>query len=303
MQIEAMAPAKVNLFLDVIRKRTDGYHDIRSVLAPVSLFDRVQIETLPSPDIETILDEDGIRLNGIPWPASMPASEENLTTRAAILLKKATSYTGGARIRIKKKIPIAGGLGGGSSDAAATLTALNTAWETGLSREELMELGGCLGCDIPAMIHGGVVCMEGRGEFVTPMPNRPAHEWRLLLLNPGVGISTADIYSRHKPDLTSSGSESRFHNIASGLKDGCAGQIAEGMFNSLQETAYRKYPLLRLINNELESAGADGVILSGSGATLLALARNEEHGLEMESRVRKSVSCPVWTCLVGVISQ
>ncbi len=303
MQIQTEAPAKVNLFLDVIRKRDDGYHEIRSVLAPVSLFDIVHIETLESPIIETVIDEDGIRLNGIPWPAPMPSSDDNLATRAARLLKETTAHPGGARLRIKKNIPVAGGLGGGSADAAAALNGLNAAWRTGLSREALMKLGGQLGCDIPAMVHGGVVCMEGRGEKVAPMHVARKNGWRLLLVNPGIGISTADIYSRHKPDLTSSGRVDRFHNIASGLQDGCVEEIAKGLINSLQVTAYRKYPILKMINNELERSGAAGVLLSGSGATIMALARNEEHGLEIESRIRKAISCPIWTCLVAVNPQ
>ncbi len=303
MQIQAKAPAKVNLFLEVIGKRDDGYHEIRSVLAPVSLFDTVHLDVPESPDIETLIDEDGIRLDGIPWPAAMPASDDNLATRAARLLKETTKHPGGARFRIKKNIPVAGGLGGGSADAAAALNALNAAWRTGLSREALMKLGGQLGCDIPAMVHGGTVCMEGRGEKVAPLSASEESRWRLLLVNPGIGISTGDIYSRHKTDLTSSRRSDRFHNIVSGLRNGCVEEIAKGLFNSLQETAYKKYPLLKIINDELEQSGANGVLLSGSGATIMALARNEEHGLEIESRVRKVISCPVWTCLVAVNPQ
>jgi 4-diphosphocytidyl-2-C-methyl-D-erythritol kinase len=299
-----LAPSKVNLFLQVLGKRTDGYHDIRSILAPVSLFDEIRIETTQSPGIETIIDESGIRLNGIPWPAQMPRSEDNLATRAAALLKKAAGYPGGARIRIKKNIPVAGGLGGGSSDAAAALNALNSAWRTNLPREELMEIGGRLGCDIPAMIHGGTVLMEGRGERVSRIKDGSAEklDWRILLVNPGVGISTADIYSRYKTDLTCAAPADKFQLVESGLLKGQPEKIAEGMFNSLEEIVYRKYPLLKIMNEKIAEAGALGVLLSGSGATLLALVRDERQGAELESRIRKVISCPVWTCLVGIIS-
>lgn len=300
MKIDVRAPAKVNLFLDILGKRADGYHDIRSLLVPVSLFDKIVIETHET-DIETIMKSSVIKLDGIPWPIAMPSPEDNLATLAARLLKATTGYPKGARIFLDKDIPVAGGLGGGSSNAAAVLKGLNTVWKTGLSREALMKLGARLGCDIPAMVRGGVICMEGRGERITPVPSRPGYPLWMVLVNPGFGVSTADIYSRHKSDLTSAATEDKFKRILSGLDEGCLETMRDGLFNSLQKTVFRKYPLLEMIKIELEQAEAVGVLLSGTGSTILALVRDMDHGLDVEARVRKTLGCPVWTRVIKAI--
>jgi len=298
-RIEIQAPAKVNLFLDILGKRPDKYHDIRSLLVPVALFDKVVIETRGQ-GIETIVDSK-IMFEGIPWPVSMVKDADNLTTRAARLLKETTGYPGGARIVLEKRIPIAGGLGGGSSDAAAVLNGLNTIWNTGLSREELMNLGSSLGSDVPALVHDGVVCMEGTGDRVTPVPMNTGCSLWMVLVNPGFGVSTTDIYSRYTPDLTSVSSQTMFDRVLSGLADGCQQRIAGGLFNVLQKTVFRKYPLLELIKKELEKAGAMGVLLSGTGATVFALVQDADHGRKVEVRLRESVDCPVWTGIVKAI--
>lgn len=297
MQIEVKAPAKVNLFLDIQGKRADGYHSIRSLLLPVSLFDKVVVTTQET-DIETIM-ESSIKLNGIPWPISMASTEDNLTTRAARLLKATTGYPKGARIFLEKKVPVAGGLGGGSSDAAAALKGLNTIWKTGLSLEALMKLGSRLGSDIPAMVHGGVICMQGRGERITPVVIHPERPLYMVLVNPGFGVSTADIYSRYTQDLTAAASEDRFNHILSGLDKGHLETVTDGLFNSLQETVFRKYPLLEMIKNKLEQVDSVGVLLSGTGSTVLGLVRDMDHGLDVEARVRKALGCPVWTSVVS----
>jgi len=162
-RLKIKAPAKVNLFLDVLGKRDDGYHEIRSLLLPVSLFDQLILENTPG-RIETVTKSQ-MYLKGIPWPVSMGSLDDNLATRAARLLKETTGIRCGARIILEKHIPIAGGMGGGSSDAAAVLKGLNTLWSTGLSQNELMALGAKLGCDIPALVHGA---------HPSGSPNRPA---------------------------------------------------------------------------------------------------------------------------------
>ncbi len=299
MHIEVRAPAKVNLFLDIHGKRADGYHSIRSLLVPVSLSDNVVIKTQKT-DIETIM-QSSVKLDGIPWPIAMASSEDNLTTRAARLLKATTGYPEGARIYLEKNVPIAGGLGGGSADAAAVLKGLNTVWKTGLSIEALMKLGARLGSDIPAMVHGGVICMEGRGERITPVSRDSGSPLWMVLVNPGFGVSTADIYSRYTSDLTSTVSEDKFNYILSGLGKGCLETIRNGLFNSLQKTVFRKYPLLEVIKNELEQAKALGVLLSGTGSTILGLVRDVDHGLDVEARVRRALGCPVWTSVIKAI--
>ncbi len=295
------APAKINLFLDVLGKRTDGYHEIKSLVMPVSLFDRITLEATPAL-VETVAAR-SILFSGIPWPFSMGARTNNLTTRAAMLLKKTTGYRGGVRIRLEKHIPIGGGMGGGSSDAAAVLTGLNKLWDTGLAKNELMALGAQLGCDIPALVHGGTIEITGRGELIRTVRRAVSPARWLLLVNPGICISTCDIYSRYKPGLTSKSTRAKFHSILRGLEKGSLDCISAGLFNALQNTVYRKYPLLNIIHNELEKATPKGVLLSGSGATVFALVENRSQGRRLQTRIQSALDCPLWTCIVRAIDE
>lgn len=297
--MEIQAPAKINLFLDVLGKRPDGYHNIKSIVLPVSIYDRVVLESRPE-DIETITARD-IQLPGIPWTMSLCRPEDNLTTRAARLLKEVTGCPGGVRIVLEKSIPVGAGLGGGSSDAAVVLKGLNTLWGTGLPLDRLIALGARIGCDIPALIHGGSLCMEGVGELLTPIRRNTQNPLWFLLVYPGLAISTTDIYARYKTGLTSTPPADKFLQVVSGLEQGVPAQIAAGLHNALQATVFQKYPLLELIKNKLAAAGALGVQLTGSGSTLYALVKNADHGRILEERLRKSIGCPAWTCVAQAV--
>lgn len=296
---EIMAPAKINLFLDILGQRPDGYHDIKSLLLPVSVYDRVALQPCPN-CIETIAPP-SITLPGIPWTMNWCRSEDNLTTRAACLLKETTGYPGGVRIILEKSIPIGAGLGGGSSDAAAVLTGLNKLWKTGLSQERLMALGARLGCDIPALIHGGCICMEGVGDRISPVNRRAPIPFWVLLVYPGFAVFTSDIYARYKGGLTEASSATKFQQVISGLEQSDPNQIAAGLYNALQATVFRKYPLLEMIKNRLEEAGALGVQLTGSGSTLYALVKDADHGRALDERLREAIHCPAWTCVAQAI--
>lgn len=298
-RMEIQAPAKINLFLDILGKRPDGYHNIKSIVLPVSVYDRIVLENRPD-GIETVTPCD-IQLPGIPWTMTLCRSEDNLATRAARLLKEATGHPGGVRIILEKSIPIGAGLGGGSSDAAAVLKGLNTLWKTGLSQDRLISLGTRLGCDIPALIHGGSLCMEGVGEQLTPIRRHAQNPLWLLLVYPGLAVSTTDIYARYKTGLTSTPPADKFHQVVSGLEQGVPAQVAAGLYNALQATVFQKYPLLELIKNKLAAAGALGVQLTGSGSTLYALVQDADHGHALDGRLRKSIECPAWTCVVQAI--
>ena len=298
-RMEIQAPAKINLFLDILGKRPDGYHNIKSILLPVSVYDRIVLENRPD-GIETVADSD-IQLPGIPWTITLCRSEDNLATRAARLLKEVTGHPGGVRIVLEKSIPIGAGLGGGSSDAAAVLTGLNTLWQTGLSREQLIALGVRLGCDVPALIHGGSLCMEGVGEKITPVRRHARKHLWLLLVYPGFAISTTDIYARYEAGLASAPTADNFQRVVSGLEEGRPEQVAAGLYNALQAAAFRKYPLLELIKNKLDAAGALGVQLTGSGSTLYALVHDADHGHALDKRLRETSACPVWTCVAQTV--
>ena len=298
-RMEIQAPAKINLFLDILGKRPDGYHNIKSIVLPVSVYDRVVLENRPD-SIETMAAHD-IQLPGIPWTMALCRSEDNLATRAARLLKEVTGHPGGVRIILEKGIPIGAGLGGGSSDAAAVLKGLNTLWKTGLSQDRLISLGTRLGCDIPALVHGGSLCIEGVGEQLTPIHRHAQNPLWLLLVYPGLAVSTTDIYARYKTGLTSMPPADKFHQVVSGLEQGVPAQVTAGLFNALQATVFQKYPLLELIKNKLVTAGAIGVQLTGSGSTLYALVQDADQGHALGERLRKFIGCPAWTCVAQAI--
>ncbi|NLB60017.1 MAG: 4-(cytidine 5'-diphospho)-2-C-methyl-D-erythritol kinase [Lentisphaerae bacterium] len=290
-RLEVRAPAKINLYLDVLRKRADGYHNIKSLLLPLALYDQLVLEQ--GPGAIEVLTQNPTRFRGIPWPISMGSLENNLAGRAAHLLKTMTGYRRGARIFLKKNIPIAGGMGGGSADAAAVLVGLNRLWDTGLTQKELMAIGARLGCDIPALVHGGALEMNGRGERIRPLRLGRKRLW-FLLINPGFGISTGDIYTRYTEDLTSPAPPARFASILRGLEEGSLELIAAGLFNALQKTVFQKYPLLKLMHKELAQLKAKGVLLSGTGPTLFALVSTRAQGYELAARVRAALGCPLW---------
>lgn len=289
------APAKINLYLEVLGRRKNGYHDIRSVVVPVSLYDVVALEKTNA-GIETV-----VRISKSVSQATMDLGkpEDNLTTRAAVLLKKATGYRGGARIHLEKNIPVGGGLGGGSSDAAAVLTGLNRLWKTDVSKEDLIKIGSRLGYDVPAMIFGGPVRIEGLGEKVVPIRTTDKNDWWLVIVNPCYSVSTKDIYSRYSQSLTSP--KKNINSVISALRDGNLDIAVTGLFNSLQETVFKKYPLIEIVAESLEKTGAIGVLLSGSGASVFGLARDEAHAYSINQHVRKILEFPVWSKVVQAL--
>lgn len=246
------AYAKVNLTLDVLGKRPDGYHALRSVVQPISLADELEIDVT---DDGTIASDTGY-------------GEKDLIVRAARALRPAACPLG-CRVRVTKRIPAGGGLGGGSADAAATLLALNELWSLGLSPEALAELGARVGSDVPALVLGQhyrrPVLMEGRGEIVSLLPAETSR-W-LVLANPGVSSSTAEVYAHCTPS-------------------GGPG-AAEGsrLPNTLQEPAVRLYPAIGKALEELRACGAAGVMMSGSGATVFGFAPDGASAEKIASEV------------------
>jgi 4-diphosphocytidyl-2-C-methyl-D-erythritol kinase len=296
--IELAAHAKINLYLEVLGRRDNGYHELRSIVVPVSLHDTIVLE--PADEIETVFDVIDVPLGGC---SCLPTSEHNLTTRAARALKAATGYPGGVRIRISKRIPVGGGLGGGSADAAAVLRGLMELWGVTMPRHEVMALGATLGCDIPALLHGGAVVMEGMGERVTPLelgrPDTPDGEWWLVIANPGFCVPTSDVYQRYDLALTSE--RPTYINAVSALKGGDLVSASQGLFNGLQTTVVRKYPLIGMVIDQLEQAGALGAMVSGSGASVLGLARDASHAETMAAEVKQSLDGTLWTQVVTLL--
>ena len=289
---------KINLYLEVLGIRENGYHDIRSVLVPVSLCDALTLERTDK-DIDTIVQSCAeTQSDLLGWGDEGLCPTKNLATRAAMALKDATGCEGGVRITLQKRIPVGGGLGGGSADAAATLKGLNELWGTGLDLGELMIIGAGLGCDVPALLQGGAVSMEGMGESVSPLPlgtEGADAGWHLVILNPGFRVSTGDIYARCTSALTSRDGE--FMNMVSALRCGDVNLAGRSLFNGLQETVFRKYPLVRMLAEALVEAGAVGSLVSGSGASVFGLALDEAHARGVAERARERLEVSVWSCI------
>ncbi len=291
MRVEARA--KINFFLEVLDKRPDGYHDLRSLLAPISLADEMEFEVSPDGTVETEMD---IRELPEIVGVSVAESNDNLTTRAARLLQQETGCRLGARIRIRKRVPIGGGLGGGSSDAAATLRTLNRLWNLELPRSRLMELAARLGSDIPALVQGGAVAIEGVGDRVTRLEAAADPElrpWWLVVVNPGFSTSTRDIYERYRTRLTSE--PESYNNMRSALSTGNVRLAAKHLFNSLEATVFGKYPLARMLVARLREAGALGAMVSGSGSSLFALAGDEGHARQLERALQSRSDGAIWS--------
>lgn len=253
--MKTAAYAKVNLTLEVFGKRSDGYHALRSVVMPVSLAD----------DLEVVATDDGALVcdSGRSDDLCLKAAEALRTAGGSALFGR------GAVICLDKQIPLGGGLGGGSADAAAVLRALNELWRVGLSRRELAEVGARVGSDVPALVLGGPVLMEGRGEVVTALPPVRSALY-LVLVNPGIFCSTQEVYSVCRA-RTEEGSFASAEMCAA-LERGDLAQIAAALANDLESAACGLHPEISKAMVALREAGATGVLMSGSGSTVFGLA-------------------------------
>ena len=264
MTVEAFA--KVNLTLEVLGKRPDGFHELRSVVAPVSLCDSLGIE-----ESDTLASDTGYA--------------DDLCLKAARVLQDECGVKRGAAIHVVKRIPVGGGLGGGSADAAATMRALNGLWDLGLSDDDLVTLAARVGSDVPALVAGGIVLMEGRGERVTRLLGTEGTGLHLVLASPGVHSSTAQVYSNCVP--RGADGENATEAMVAALRSGDADAVAAALANDLQAPAIRLHPEIGAAADALCAAGAAGVLMSGSGSTVFSLARSPEDS----ARIAEAVAC------------
>ena len=302
------AYAKVNFTLEVLGVRPDGYHDLRSVVVPISLADEVTLE--PADEVTLNLKT----LNTL-------KAEDNLAVRAARLMQRVSGRNEGVEITLEKRIPVGGGLGGGSADAAAVLNGLNEMWGLGIPRKDLASLGAEIGSDVPALVLGGPVLMEGRGEQVTEclVPSAVVHgaelkrkdrrvssspstkhqapsTFHLVLANPGVFCSTAEIFKAfasllpNRPEI--------LYNIRLAMQAGDDAAVARALQNDLEATATRLHPEIGAARRRLEEAGCLGVSMSGSGATVFGIVRDAS---EAECIARKLSEDGLWAVAVETV--
>jgi len=272
--VSLTAAAKVNLALEVLGKRPDGYHELATVLQTVDLMDRLVLE-----------DADELALTTS--SADVPADGGNLALRAAVALREATKVERGVRVHLEKRVPVAAGLGGGSSDAAAVLLGLNRLWGLRWPLARLAEVAVTLGMDVPFFLRGGVALGTGRGEQLTPLAGMPL---ALVLVSPGTPLSTAAVYGRVTPAMYSSGAEAR--RMAAALRTRKPGEVAASLYNGLEAAAAGAHPDLTRMRAALMAAGALGVLMSGSGPTMFGVARSFEQARQIRARlVRGSWRC------------
>lgn len=261
--VQVLAPAKLNLFLEVLGRRPDGFHGIESFMVMVDLFDNLTVHPAAPGELSLTVDAPGV-----------PTGPENLVLKAAEALRQSVGCDAGARIHLEKAIPPQSGLGGGSSDAAATLVALNHHWELGLPTSRLDTLAARLGSDVNFFLHGPASICRSRGEDVTPF--QPAQTYHCVLVRPDVGMPTAKVFQAlHLGENPPVRPIAPFLDAYTSGDPACLGR---SLFNRLQATAEAVEPALRPVQDALtvlvSSRHLDGAILSGSGSAYLGLARD-----------------------------
>lgn len=255
------AYAKINIGLDVLRRRADGYHEVKMIMQTVDIYDELVLERRKQPGIELRMDN-----------SDLPSGGDNLICRAADLLFLEKKITGGVNISLTKRIPIAAGMAGGSADAAAALRGVNELFDLGYSLKELQALGVGLGADIPYCLAGGIMLSEGIGEILTPLPAPPAAH--LVIAKPDINVSTAFVYGNlhadrlaWHPDI-----DGMIAALQKGDLDGITGRLG----NVLETVTVKAHPVIEQIKELLRKQGAENALMSGSGPTVFGIFKEKE---------------------------
>jgi 4-diphosphocytidyl-2-C-methyl-D-erythritol kinase len=274
--MQVSAPAKINLFLKVLRHRPDGFHEIETFISPISLCDQIKIDK-------------NKRGQGISFRCddpSVPRGGENLAVRAADAFFAATKTKPAVSIVLKKRIPHGAGLGGGSSDAAAVLLALNQLFATKLSREKLAKLGSTIGSDVPFFIFESAAVCTGRGQIVTPLKLK--HKLSILLLKPDFSVSSAWAYARWQNSREIPGVSYKPQKFA-----------GQTFVNDLERPVFEKFVFLARIKMWLlEQKEVAAALMSGSGSTVFAVLRNARNVDSLADRARRQFDPKLWMCAV-----
>lgn len=271
-KIELKALGKINLGLDILGKRPNGYHDVRMVMQTVYLYDDVRLEKKKEEGIELTTNL-----------SFLPTDENNIAYKAAKLLMDEFEIKGGVRITLDKHIPVSAGMAGGSSNAAAVLHGMNRLYRLGLTQEELMERGVTLGADVPYCIMRGTVLAEGIGEILTPLP--PLPKCYVLIAKPPLSASTKVIYEKY--DSKEDVEHPDIDAILEGLQKGDIRKIAENMGNVLEEVMIPDFPVLGKIKETMIENGALGAMMSGSGPTVFGIFAERKAAKEAAFNIRK----------------
>jgi 4-diphosphocytidyl-2-C-methyl-D-erythritol kinase len=290
MPLEKSSPGKVNLLLNILGKRPDGFHELETVMQPVRLCDRLTFERRGA-TVELSCSD-----------ATLPVDSDNLVHRAATGFLQAAKTGDGVRIHLEKRIPRAAGLGGGSGNAATTLLALNELFGRPLAAAKLEALAAALGSDVPFFLQDQPALATGRGEKIQPLGSFPALRGRaFLLIHPGFGISTPWAYqnlSRFPAALN--GRPSRAQKLVAELQAGDLRAASVEFYNSLEAPALEKYPVLALFQEFLRANGALAALMSGSGSTTFAIAENPAAAGSLAEKFKSKFGANAWTAVVPV---
>ena len=271
--LELKALAKINLGLDVLGVRENGYHDVRMVMQTIYLYDNVTIRKTGEP---------GIRLKTNLF--YLPVDEKNIAYKAAKLLMDEFQIEGGVEITLDKHIPVAAGMAGGSSNATAVLVGINRLFQLNLSEQQLMERGVQLGADVPYCIMRGTVLAEGIGEILTPLS--PLPKCYVLVAKPGISVSTKMVYE--KLDSHEIEEHPDIDGILAGLEDGDLKKIAASMGNVLERVTIEEYPIIEEIKDVMKESGALNSMMSGSGPTVFGIFDDKTLAKQAQQKIRKS---------------
>lgn len=274
MRLQAFA--KINLGLDVLGKREDGYHEVRMIMQTIRMYDQLDMRKSVEPGIHLTTNKKYI-----------PVDENNLVWRAAKLMMDTCGIIEGVSIHLHKVIPVAAGMAGGSSDAAATLVGMNRLFHCGLSKEKLMELGVQIGADVPYCVLRGTALAEGIGEKLTVLPPMP--DCWILIGKPGISVSTKYVYTTL--DLNTDTVHPDIDGMKKALEDGNLYGITERMGNVLQDVTIPVYPEVERIKEQMKTLGAVNAMMSGSGPTVFGIFDNEEKAQKACQKLRESGSC------------
>ena len=279
--MQLFAPAKINLSFEIKGRRPDGFHEIETLMSPISLADRLTIDTTPNDGVVDFFCDD----------SSLPAGEDNLVVRAAKLFREATRVSAGIKIVLEKKIPHGAGLGGGSSDAASTLLGLNEMFAAGLKDDELLTLAAQLGSDVPFFLVRSAAICRGRGEVVAP--TSVSIGLSLLLLKPDFGVPTSWAYGKWKDSQQLPGvdySPQEFNGVK--------------FVNDLERPVFEKFVVLGHLKTWLRRQPEVGVaLMSGSGSTVFAVLRDGSSAETLAARVRENLDATLWMCVCETVDR
>lgn len=277
--IKLKALAKINLGLDVVRRREDGYHEVRMIMQTIHLYDKLELVRTKEPGVVITANLD-----------FLPTDENNLIYKAAKLMQDVFQIEEGIAVDLQKRIPVAAGMAGGSTDAAAVLYGMNELFHLGLKRQKLMELGVKIGADVPYCLMRGTALAEGIGEKLRSLPPMP--KCAVLIAKPGIGVSTKFVYENLKLDKNTVHPD--INGQIAAIRKGSLKDVAACMGNVLETVTISRYPVIDEIKRCMMENGAVNAMMSGSGPTVFGLFRDEDTAKEayqemVQSRLAKQV--------------